>query len=92
MASGPNALNERHRDEVVEAYKSADRLRLYSLLAGLLGIVLVVSVIGAMIIGWLDYSDGLSWLGLTILLALVPAAKFYSDATRTTVNAAGLER
>ena len=45
-----------------------------------------------MLIGWMSVDDGLVWLSFAVLTALVSAAKFYADAMRTTVNAAGLER
>jgi hypothetical protein len=45
-----------------------------------------------MLIGWISIDDGLTLLGFALLTALVSGAKFYADAARTTVNAAGLER
>lgn len=81
-----------HRDEVVQAFRAAARLRLYSAWAAAFGIVVAIAVAGAMLIGWMSASDGVTWLSFALLTALVSAAKFYADATRTTVNAAGLER
>jgi hypothetical protein len=83
---------QRHRDEVAAAYRASARLKLYAAWAAAFGVVVVVAVLGAMMIGWISVSDGLTWLGIAMLFALVPAANFYSDATRTTINAAGLER
>ncbi|MGI9643760.1 MAG: hypothetical protein ACR2O6_00455 [Ilumatobacteraceae bacterium] len=86
------ADDDRHEGEVQAAYRAAARLRLYAIWAAAFGVVLVVAVVGAMVIGWMSVEDGLTWLGVALLLALVPAARFYADAARTTVNAAGLER
>jgi hypothetical protein len=85
-------VQQRHRDEVTAAYQASARLRLYAAWASAFGAVVVIAVLGAMLIGWMSVSDGLTWLGIAMLFALVPAANFYSDATRTTINAAGLER
>lgn len=82
----------RHRQQVSDAYRASVRLRLYATWAMAFGVVVVVAVLGAMLIGWLSVSDGLTWFGLAVLAAMVPAANFYSDAARTTVNAAGMER
>jgi hypothetical protein len=83
---------ELHRQQVTDAYRSSVRLRLYAVWAAAFGIVVMIAVLGAMLIGWLSISDGLTWFGFAVLAALVPAANFYSDAARTTVNAAGMER
>jgi hypothetical protein len=83
---------ELHREQVTDAYRSSVRLRLYAVWAAAFGIVVMIAVLGAMLIGWLSISDGLTWFGFAVLAALVPAANFYSDAARTTVNAAGMER
>ena len=87
------ATTERHRDETVKAFQAADRLRLYGLLSMLGGVVLFVAVVGAVIIGWIDWVDGVVWAALALLVAVAPGARwFYADATRTTVNAASVER
>lgn len=83
---------ELHRQQVTDAYRASVRLRLYAVWAAAFGFVLMVGVLGAMLIGWLSISDGFTLFGFAVLTALVPAANFYSDAARTTVNAAGLER
>jgi hypothetical protein len=80
------------RDEVRDTYRAAARLRVYAVWSAWVGVLLVVGVIGAMLIGWMDASDGFTWLGFALLTGIVAAARFYSDATRTTVNAASLER
>jgi hypothetical protein len=67
-------------------------LQVYAVWSAWVGVLLVVGVIGAMLIGWMDASDGFTWLGFALLTGIVAAARFYSDATRTTVNAASLER
>lgn len=85
-------LEQRHREEVTQAYRASARLRLYSAWAAAFGVVLIVAVGGAMLIGWMPASDGFTWLSFAVLTALVSAAKFYADAARTTVSAAGLER
>ena len=84
--------DELHRQQVTDAYRSSVRLRLYAMWAAAFGVVVMIAVLGAMLIGWLSISDGLTWFGLAVLVALVPAANFYSDAARTTVSAAGMER
>ena len=80
------------RDEVTGTYRAAARLKVYAVWSAWVGVLLTVGVIGAMLIGWMDASDGFTWLGFALLTGIVAAARFYSDATRTTVNAASLER
>lgn len=81
-----------YREEVSDTYRAAARLQVYAVWAAGVGVLLAVSVLGAMLIGWMDASDGFTWLGFALLTGIVAAARFYSDATRTTVNAASLER
>ena len=81
-----------HCQQVTDAYRASVRLRLYAVWAAAFGLVVMIGVLGAMLIGWLSVSEGLTWFGFAGLAALVPAANFYSDAARTTVNAAGPER
>jgi hypothetical protein len=83
---------EQHRQEVVDTYVAADRARLYGLLTAAYGLVAVLAVLGAIIIGWIDVWDGAVAVAGALLFSMVPAAKFYSDAVRTTVAAATLER
>ena len=84
--------DEFFEDEVRDTYRAAARLRVYAVWSAWVGVLLVVGVIGAMLIGWMDASDGFTWLGFALLTGIVAGARFYSDATRTTVNAASLER
>jgi hypothetical protein len=83
---------ELHREQVSDAYRASVRLRLYAVWAAAFGLVVMVAVLGAMLIGWLSVSEDLALFGFAVLAALVPAANFYSDAARTTVSAAGMER
>ena len=80
------------QEEVRDTYRAAARLRVYAVWSAWVGVLLAVGVIGAMLIGWMDASDGFTWLGFALLTGIVAAARFFSDATRTTVNAASLER
>lgn len=90
--TAPGHDNEFFQNEVTDAYRAAARLRVYAVWSAWVGVLLAVGVIGAMLIGWMDASDGFTWLGFALLTGIVAAARFYSEATRTTVNAAGLER
>ena len=83
---------ERDRREVVESFRAAARLKLYGTWAAAFGAVLVIGAIGAMLIGWLGVLDGIAWVAIAILVAIVPAAKFYDDSVRTTIGACGIER
>lgn len=56
------------------------------------GGVVVVAVGGAMLIGWLGWSEGIPLLAAAILVALVPAANFVSDGHRTALHASRMER
>ena len=80
------------REEVADTYRASARLRVYSAWAAGFGVLLAVAVVGAMLIGWMDASDGFTWLGFALLTGIVGAARFFADATRTIVNAAMLER
>jgi hypothetical protein len=83
---------EQHRQEVVDTYIAADRARLYALLTAAYGLVAVLAALGAIIIGWIDVWDGVVVVAGALLSSVVPAAKFYADAVRTTLAAAALER
>lgn len=83
---------EQHRQEVVDTYLAADRARLYALLTAAYGLVAVLAALGAILIGWIDVWNGALAAGGALLFTMVPAANFYSDAARTTVTAAALER
>jgi hypothetical protein len=84
---------ELHRQQVTDAYRSSDRLWLHAVWTAAFGVVAVIAVLGAMLIGWLSISDAVTWFGLAALATLVPAANFYSDAARrTSLGAARLER
>ena len=83
--------DSRHRDEVSDTYRAAARLQVYSVWAAGIGVLLAVSVLGAMLIGWMDASDGVTWLGFALLSALVlwravtrygPLARIYDDEPR----------
>ena len=80
------------RDEVERAYVSADRLQLHAVLSAAFGSVVIVSVLGSMLVGWLSAWDGVAALALAIIVALVPAASFHSDGHRTALQAARFER
>ena len=80
------------REEVTDTYRASARLRMYSAWSAGFGVLLAVGVVGAMLIGWMDASDGFAWLGFALLTGIVAAARFFADATRTIVNAAMLER
>ena len=80
------------REEVSDTYRASARLRVYSAWSAGCGVLLAVGVVGAMLIGWMDASDGFTWLGFALLTGIVAAARFFADATRTIVNAAMLER
>jgi hypothetical protein len=83
---------ELHCQQVTDAYRASVR-RLYAVWTAAFGVVVVIAVLGAMLIGWLSVSDGLAWFGLALLAVLVPAANFYSDAARrTSLGAAHIER
>ena len=82
----------RHIAEVRRAFVAANRLRLYAVMAAALGVVAIIAVIGSMIIGWMSGWDGMIGVFTAVLFALVPAARFYADALRTTLNASGMER
>lgn len=83
---------ERDRREVIDSFRAAARLKLYGVWAAAFGAVLVIGAIGAMLIGWLGVVDGIAWVAIAILVAIVPAAKFYDDSVRTTIGACGIER
>ena len=83
---------ERDRREVIDSFRASARLKLYGVWAAAFGAVLVIGAIGAMLIGWLGVLDGIAWVAIAILVAIVPAAKFYDDSVRTTIGACGIER
>lgn len=87
-----SSSRERHAADIRRAYVSAQRARLYAVLTGYVGGLMIVAVIGAMVIGWMGIDDGVIALAFTVLVVLVPAAKFYSDSLRTYLNGAALER
>jgi hypothetical protein len=85
-------LQERHRAEVIGAYKASVRLRLYARMSGMAGIVAAIGVFGAMIVGGIGVEEGVTGIVLSLLLTLASAAKFYDASYRTGIGASAIER
>lgn len=85
-------LQEQHRTEVIGAYQAAVRLRLYSRISGMAGLVAAVGVLGAMIVGGVGVEEGVTGIVLALLVTVASAAKFYDASYRTGIGASGIER
>jgi hypothetical protein len=85
-------LQERHRAEVIGAYKASVRLRLYARISGMAGIVAAIGVFGAMIVGGIGVEEGVTGIVLSLLLTVASAAKFYDASYRTGIGASAIER
>ena len=85
-------LQQKQRTEVIGAYKTAVRLRLYSRISGLLGIVAAAGFLGAMIIGGIGFEAGVVGIVTSLLVTVSASAKFYDQSFRTAISASGVER
>jgi hypothetical protein len=77
-------LQEQHSADVIGAYKAAVRLRLYARISGMAGIA-------AVFVGGVGIEEGVTWIVLSLLLTVVPAASLYAASSRTSLGAARLE-
>ena len=86
------AVNERHRDEVQDAYAAVDRLRLAAKASAVIGAISFVWTIIAMTAGSMGVDEGIVVLAGTALGTIVPAAGLFAASYRTSLGAARLER
>jgi hypothetical protein len=80
-------LQEQHSADVIGAYKAAVRLRLYARISGMASIAAVFGVF----VGGVGIEEGVTWIVLSLLLTVVPAASLYAASSRTSLGAARLE-
>lgn len=83
---------EEESREVVDAYTASIRLRMYALLAFLLGVVGFVAVAGGMIVGSINTEVGVAALAGAAVVATATAGTLYDQSYRTRLSAASLER
>lgn len=85
-------IDERHRQEVADAYAAVDRLRLAAKVSAAIGAIAFVSTVIAMATGATDVAEGIVLLAGTALGTIVPAAGLMAASYRTSLGAARLER
>jgi hypothetical protein len=85
-------IDQRHREEVAQAYVATERVRLAAKVSVGIGIVGLIWELGAMIFGSQEASDGVVILVGLALATVVPAAGLYAASFRTSLGAARLER
>lgn len=86
------AIDQRHRQEVKDAYIAVGRLRVAAKVSALIGAIAFVWTIIAMTAGTMGASEGILVLAGTALGTVVPAAGLYAASFRTSLGAARLER
>ena len=85
-------INERHRQEVADAYRAVDQLRVAAKASAAIGALAFVWTLIAMIWGTTKVDEGILFLAGTALGTIVPAAGLYAASYRTSLGAARLER
>lgn len=85
-------LEERTRSEVVAAYNSVTRLRVYMRLTLLIAVLFFLANLGGMVVGWLPIDVGVLGLVVAALTATVTVAKHFESVHRTRLYAMELER
>ena len=85
-------INERHRQEVADAYRAVDQLRIAAKASAAIGALAFVWTLIAMIWGTTKVDEGILFLAATALGTIVPAAGLYAASYRTSLGAARLER
>jgi len=85
-------INERHRQEVLDAYRAVDQLRVAAKASAAIGALAFVWTLIAMIWGTTKVDEGMLFLAATALGTIVPAAGLYAASYRTSLGAARLER
>jgi hypothetical protein len=86
------AINERHRQEVREAYGAVERLRLAAKISAGIGLIAFVWTIISIATDNMQATEGIVVLAGTALGTVVPAASLYAASFRTSLGAARLER
>jgi len=85
-------IDQRHREEVAQAYVATERVRLAAKASVAIGIIGLIWELGAIIFGSQGASDGVVVLVGLALATVVPAAGLYAASFRTSLGAARLER
>jgi hypothetical protein len=85
-------INERHRQEVADAYRAVDQLRVAAKASAAIGALAFVWTLIAMIWGTTKVDEGILFLAATALGTIVPAAGLLAASYRTSLGAARLER
>lgn len=83
---------QRYRDEIAEAYKATDRVRLAAKIAAGIGAIGFIWTVIATATGNMGLSEGLVFLVGTALATVVPAAGLYAASYRTSLGAARMEQ
>jgi hypothetical protein len=84
-------IDERHRQEVADAYVAVDRLRLAAKLSAVIGALAFIWTLIAMTAGSTPVEEGILFLAATALGTIVPSAGLYAASYRTSLGAARLE-
>lgn len=86
------AINERHRKEVADAYAAVDRLRTAAKVSAGIGLAAFVWTIISIATDNMQLTEGIVVLAGTALSTVVPASSLYAASFRTSLGAARLER
>jgi hypothetical protein len=84
-------IDERHRQEVADAYVAVGRLRLAAKISAVIGALAFVWTLIAMTAGTTPVEEGILFLAGTALGTIVPAAGLMAASYRTSLGAARLE-
>ncbi|MGI9643455.1 MAG: hypothetical protein ACR2N9_11830 [Acidimicrobiia bacterium] len=86
------AVNQRHRQEVHDAYAAVNRLRLAAKVSAAIGAIAFVWTVISIATDNMQLTEGIVVLAGTALSTVVPAASLYAASFRTSLGAARLER
>ena len=85
-------INQRHRQEVTDAYRAVDQLRLAAKASAAIGALAFVWTLIAMIWGTTKVDEGILFLAAIAFGTILPAAGLFAASYRTSLGAARLER
>jgi len=87
-----DTAQDRYRQEIADAYKATERVRLAAKVSAAIGLLGVVWTLVALATGAMGISEGLLFLVATALATVVPAAGLYAASYRTSLGAARMEQ
>ena len=85
-------IDQRHRNVVAQAYRSAQLARQGAVAGLLIGVAAIFWTIGAISIDEIDVAEGILAIAGVVLGTVVTSVGLYAASYRTSVGASALER